>query len=117
MLSWFVDESVVEQVIHDGGLVEEVESRPEKIPRKCLDKNVCIDAIRKYFTFDAWSLVQNCISTLKTQDSWFCATCSTDLDTDQSVACDSCLEWYRLKCVGLIRAPKAKHWFRRSCRR
>ena len=46
MLGWFVDETVVERVMHDGDLFEEVEARPEKIPKKCLDENVCLDKIR-----------------------------------------------------------------------
>lgn len=112
MLGWFVDETVVERVMHDGDLVE-VEARPEKIPKKCPDENVCLDKIRKYFTIDAWSLVENSVSTLKNKYIWYCAKCSCDLSTDESLACDSCLEWYHLKCVGL---NKAQHLFCRSCR-
>lgn len=117
MLGWFVDDSVVERVTRGDDLVQEkeVESRPEKIPRKCLDENICIDKIRKYFTFEAWSVLENCVCTLRTQDIWFCASCSTDLKNGMSLACDNCLEWYHLKCVGLKRVPKAKHWFCRSC--
>ena len=51
MLQWFVDKEVAERVMRGGDLIEEqeVESRPEKIPRKCLDENVCISHIKKLF--------------------------------------------------------------------
>ena len=49
MLGWFVDKAVMSRVVSSDDLVEEeeVEVRPEKIPRKCLDENVCINQIRK----------------------------------------------------------------------
>ena len=58
MLNWFVNQEVSERVTHGGDLIEEdeVECRPEKIPRKSLDENVCIGQIRKYFSFDALKL-------------------------------------------------------------
>ena len=48
-LFWFVDQEVSEHVTRGGDLVEE-ECCPERIPRKCLDDNVCIGQI---FSFDA----------------------------------------------------------------
>ena len=57
MLNWFVDQEVSERVTRSGDLIEdEKECRPERIPKKCLDDNVCIGQIRKYFSFDAWNL-------------------------------------------------------------
>ena len=32
---------------------------------KCLDEYVCISIVRKYFTNDAWKLVENVIETMK----------------------------------------------------
>ena len=53
MLNWFVDQEVSEHVTRGGDLIEdEVECCLERIPRKCLDDNVCIGQIRKYFSFD-----------------------------------------------------------------
>ena len=53
MLKWFVNEEVAERVMRGGNLIaeEEVETCPEKIPRKCLDENVCIVQIKKIFLF------------------------------------------------------------------
>lgn len=118
MLGWFVDEDVIGRVIiDDTALIEEteVEVRPEKIPRKCLDENVCIGQIRKYFTFDAWSLVTELIETMQRKGIWTCKSCFSDLHAYESISCDSCLEWYHWKCVGLSKPPKAKYWFCRSC--
>ena len=47
MLNWFVGQEVSERATRGGDLIEEdeVECRPEKIPTKCLDDNVCIGQI------------------------------------------------------------------------
>ena len=60
MLNWFVDKETAERVTRGGDLVEEyeVECRPERIPQKCLDENVCIGLIRKYFSLDAGCLLE-----------------------------------------------------------
>ena len=38
-------------------------------------------------------------------------SCFSDLHAYESISCDSCLEWYHWKCVGLSKPPKAKYWF------
>lgn len=116
MLEWFVDSDVSERVMRGGALIEEqeVESRPEKIPRKCLDENVCLNQIKKYFTFDGWSVIDNTIEILATRGSWSCSKCYKELD-GESIVCDGCLEWCHILCAGLKRAPKTKYWFCRSC--
>ena len=117
MLKWFVNEEVAERVMRGGNLIaeEEVETRPEKIPRKCLDENVCIVQIKKYFSFDGWSVLTNNIEVMRSCGVWTCSMCSSDLDGNDSIACDSCLDWVHLNCIGLKRAPKTKHWFCRCC--
>ncbi len=77
MLKWFVDKEVAERVMRGGDLIEEqeVESRPEKIPRKCLDENVCISQIKKHFSFDGWSV----------HGSWTCLKCCNELDSGESI--------------------------------
>ena len=117
MLGWFVESDVVSHILTTDSLVEEteVEVRPEKIPMKCLDENVCITSIRKYFTYDAWSLVTDVMETMHSKGTWICSSCSKDLHSFGSVCCDSCLDWHHLKCVGLSQSPIAKHWYCRSC--
>ena len=82
---------------------DEVECRPERIPRKCLDDNVCIGQIRKYFSFDAWNLLEATLDTMRTQGSWTCSVCHNDLHSSESICCDGCLDWVHLKCTGLRR--------------
>ena len=78
MLNWFVDRNVMARVVNSDDLVEEeeVEVRPEKIPRKCLDENICINQIRKYCTFDEWKLIEQVIETMQKKGSWTCGKCS-----------------------------------------
>ena len=101
MLHWFVNREVCERVTRGGDLIEEdeVECRPERIPRKCLDDNVCIGQIRKYFSFDAWNLLQATLDTMHTRGSWTCLVCHTDLHSSESICCDGCLDWVHLKCT------------------
>ena len=117
MLSWFVDAEKVRTVTHNNVLIEEedVEVRPECIPTKCLDENVCMGKVRKYFTTGAWELVENVMERMRTKVVWLCSSCSSPLDTSESIVCESCLDWFHLKCVGLKRPPKRKDWFCRGC--
>ena len=83
MLNRFVDHEVTERATRGGDLMQEdeVECRPEKITRKCLDDNinVCVGQIRKYFSFDAWDLLEAAMDTMHTQGSWTCPVCHTHL--------------------------------------
>ena len=36
-------------------------------------------------------------------------------NADQSIICDSCLEWYHFSCAGVITPPKMTYWFCRNC--
>ena len=92
-----------------------MECRPECIPRKYLDDNVCITQIRKYFTFDAWNLLETTMEIVRTKGRWTFSVCHADLHASDSIFCDGHLDWVHMKCTGLKRAPKSKHWFCRSC--
>ena len=117
MLRWFVEEDVAITAMQRNILIEEddVEARPECVPMKCLDENDCVNMVKKYFTIDAWMAVQNVMEVMQARRNWDCAACSQLLSASESVACESCLDWFHLKCVGLKKAPKKKNWFYRSC--
>ena len=117
MMSWFVDGEKVTNAMHNDVLIEEVdvEVRPERVPIKCLDENVCIATIRKYFTNDAWELVENVMKTMKKKQVWLCASCYVDLGNSESIVCESCLDWFHLRCVSMKKPPKKKDWFCRGC--
>ena len=52
---------------------------------KCLDENICINLIRKYFTFDTWNQVEMLIDVLKDKGCWICYVCLQPL-TGKSIA-------------------------------
>ena len=100
----------------DGGLIEEdmVECRPEKVTNAIIDDNVDIHLVRRYFSNDAWMVLQDLVERKKEQDTWSCKSCCHDLE-GQSIICESCLEWFHFHCVGLVQQPKSKNWYCRQC--
>ena len=117
MLDWFVSAIDADKAVNHGELIDEeaVETRPEKIPNCCIDENVNVYHVKKYFTVDAWKIVLQVLDWKKTHSNWSCKVCDQDLDGKIAIACDSCLDWYHLHCIGLRNAPKRKEWFCRSC--
>ena len=117
MLDWFVSAAEREKYIAAKQLIEEnlVETRPEKVPYCCIDENVNIYHIKKYFTSDAWKLILQVLEVKRSQDDWSCKVCMKELHDTICIGCDSCLDWYHLACIGLRNAPKRKEWFCRFC--
>ena len=70
-----------------GTLIErdDVEVRPERLPAKITDPSIDV----------------------------YCDGSVDDGHT--SLACDSCLEWYHLACLGKKSRPKARTWICGSC--
>lgn len=117
MLDWFVSSRDANRAMNNGDLLEEesVEARPERVPNSCIDEYVNIFHIKKYFTNDAWKIVQQVLEMKKIQSDWFCKVCNKELEDTLAIACDSCLDWYHLGCAGLRKSPKQKEWFCRFC--
>ena len=117
ILGWFVHKPVAEKVLKKHSLIEEeeVECRPEKIPNTIVDENVDVYLVRKYFSSDAWLVVEDVIKRKSKAIVWVCQVCQKDLHTQPSIICDSCLTWYHFKCVSLAKQPKSKTWFCRGC--
>ncbi|XP_038062975.1 uncharacterized protein LOC119733644 [Patiria miniata] len=117
ILKWFVVTKVAEEAISRGRIIQEneVESIPEKVPMECLDENVAINTVRKFFSYDAWILVTQVLKVLKTKGVWLCSTCNDELAKSTSVCCEACLSWFHIKCIGLNDPPKKKNWFCRGC--
>ena len=112
ILSWVVDKEVVQQAIKNSILIEEeqVECRPEKIPDSIADENVDICLVRRYFSCDAWLVLENVLQQ-KQKMIWTCALIFI-LKHQLSVIC---LLWYHFSCVALKKQPKGKVWFCRQC--
>ena len=120
MLLWFVDKKIAELALKQGVLIEEehVECRSERITDAVADENVDVYLIRKYFTYDAWLLVEQVLKRKQKKMTWVCNACHRDLHTKTSgpsIICESCLLWFHFAFVGLSKQPKTKNWFCRSC--
>ena len=105
MLQWFVDSQVAESALTGMKIVEEceVEVRPNKVPSSCLDENVCLRSIQKYFSPDAWSVVCNVVDTIRKGPVWYCRRCTMAIcdETENSIVCESCLMWFHFVGVSL----------------
>jgi hypothetical protein len=78
-------------------------------------ENVNVLRIRKYFTDDGWDSLMEVLQVKRSSFRYFCKVCRHELEDCTVIACDSCLEWSHLPCVGLKAAPKCKEWFCRQC--
>ena len=101
----------------EGTLIEEevVECCPEKVSNAILDDLVDVNLVRRYFTTDAWLVVQDVMNKKKQINTWICNICQHDLQESKSIVCEACLEWSHFKCIGLSKQPKTNNWFCRSC--
>lgn len=116
MLSWFVDKEVINSANGDVLIEEtEVECRPERVTNAVLDENVDIYLIRRFFSSDAWMIVEDVVCRKKEKAIWICGVCQQDLHSDLSIICECCLGWFHFRCVGLSKHPKKKNWFCRQC--
>lgn len=118
MLHWFITDSVsVSEVLAQKRLIqlEEVIADVENISIKCIDENVSLARVRKYFKRNAWDFIMKLVESVRENSKWYCAVCCNELDSGESIGCDACLDWYHLKCSGLSRKPKKKIWICRNC--
>ena len=110
-----MDQEVIDKAM-DGNLIEEkfVECRQEKVSAAVLDDNVDVNLVRRYFSHDAWLVVEDVIERKKDMDLWICNVCQHELDGDNIIG-ESCLERFHWQCVGVLSQPKSKEWFCRNC--
>lgn len=99
--------------MRDHSLIEEeeVECTPEKIPNAIVDENVDVFLMQKYFTSDAWLVVEDVVKRNSKTLVWICQVCRQVLHMQPSIICDSCLTWYHFKCVSLVKQPNQRHGF------
>jgi len=118
MLQWFVNnQRFVDEALTRNRLIraEELITDAEKIPVKCLDECITLSRIRKYFKSNAWEFILKMVEKVKEKSNWYCQVCCSDIDDAESIGCDTCLEWYHIKCSGLSQRPKKKNWICRNC--
>ena len=117
----FVPKSCVDRTMGDGLPLDEddeIECRPAILPSICVDENINIFRIRKYFTDVSWSKVLKAIES-KSNMKCYCQVCERDLEEEEgsmSICCDGSLQWLHLCCAGLKAAPKQREWLCSSCR-
>ena len=63
-----------------------MEVRPNGVPSSCLDENVSLISVQKYFSPDSWGVVCN----IGNQPVLYCGKCTKN-ETENSIACESCL--------------------------
>ncbi|XP_043279783.1 uncharacterized protein [Venturia canescens] len=123
LLKCLVDEETAFSAIEHGVVIEEqkVQTRPNEVLDAVADADVNIESIKRYFSSDAWKVVEHIITYKKENDVFLCAMCTRDLDSTVddgsfssnqkfSVRCDYCMSWYHLTCVSLKKPPTKKIW-------
>ena len=77
MLSWFVEHSIAKQAL-TGTLIEEedIDCRPERVTNAVIDENVDIYIVRRFFTLDAWKLIEDLQLSKRNINQWPCKSCS-----------------------------------------
>jgi hypothetical protein len=70
LLSWLLDPRDVNRALK-GDIIDEdlIETRPEKVNPALVGENVNIARLRRYFSKDAWLLVQDLSNQIKIIDS------------------------------------------------
>ena len=93
MLLWFVDKKVAEMALKQAVLIEEehVECRPERITDAVVDENVDVHLIRKYFTYDAWLLVEQVLKRKQEKMTCMDLQCLSSRSTCQDVRAFNCM--------------------------
>ena len=116
MLEWFVEARIAKSAM-EGKLIEEVETRSEHVPASCLDVNVCLRNVQKYFTHDGWKALLYVVEAVKRDTVWFCGRCTNVIgdDEEDSIVCESCLIWFHFRCTSLKKALKTSKWFCLQC--
>ena len=94
---------------------DDVEVRPKCLPAKITDPSFDVYRVRKYCTSEAWLIVEEVVKAKAPNPQWMCPTCDKEADGSvdvghTSLACDSCLEWYHVTCLGKKSRPKARTW-------
>ena len=109
LLGLFVDSDSVEKALAGLMLGEEtVEVNPENIPGYLRDNNMDINLICQLSTPDGFRAIEN-VCKVKVEQVWKYERCQSELASEQSVWCESCLNWYHYSCENVKNTPKCKY--------
>ena len=87
-----------------------------QISMKLTDENVNITIIRKQVSPSCWSKINEIIKKKEEEGRWECKKCTDDLSKSSSICCDSCLDWFHMRCLQLRNTPKTRFYFCYSCK-
>ena len=92
LLMCFVTASDADAALTGTLLTEtSVEANPDNVDTLCLEENVDINSLRRYFDDDGWLCVQQVFRKKEDQPNWRCDECTEDLMLHDSICCDACL--------------------------
>ena len=98
------EESATRRQQHGEILSEsDVECIPENISISVKDSHIDIKLVRQFFNDDGFEAVL-AVCNARREQPWTCAVCDQDLSTEQSLGCESCLEWLVLATLSMCQA-------------
>ena len=109
-MQWFVEESFATAALNNTRQLIE-EEKVEVCQDAVVDENIDVHLIRN----DAWLLVMDVVQQKQQNPVFVCKYCFHDLHEEPSIVCDHCLSWSHIRCFGLKRGPKSKHWYCHKC--
>ncbi len=91
MLKWVTkcDSNILAAIQGEELGAESVQDNPHKIPESCLDENVNIARLKKYFNNEAWTVILKVIDKKKEdpEEFWPCISCECQLGIGNDVTC------------------------------
>ena len=118
ILSFFVDEDIIQRAYSQATLIgeESIVMIPNEIPSAALDSHIDIWIIQKFFHADGWAALELVYNARK-QLPWTCRKCCNELENQEnSIGCDSCLNWFHWGCEKIKSRPKTKFWYCKDCK-
>ena len=106
ILKMFVSEEDATRVTMGGRALSEeaVECIPANLPSALKDDNIDIMMIRRFFDNDGWASLYSSYK-IRLDLPYICPPCGGDADKsptgspEESIFCDSCIEWFHYSCT------------------
>ena len=95
MLSWIITRNL------DLGLIDKSEIKLPVSSKFANKEHVDITKIQPFFKRNAFNYFKKQLQNIK----WICFICLTELDSEKSCGCDSCLRWFHLSCIKRTKPP------------
>ena len=119
MLSRFVDAEVADSTVRGVCTITADKVKRRTRTSAALDDNVSLFVLRKQCVPSAWAVLQCVVEETRADPVSYCGVGMEHIidEDNRSIACDSCLQWTDVPCVGMKTAPKGRCWFCARCKR